>query len=241
MTETTAQAVDVAAAPALDPAAERLAADVDQVLAELGRTVKQLGPVRGPGAWLSEEEHARRVAAAEAKLHGALDELWTDAEAKAEARVSAAAEALAPFSLEPWEYLTGEELGRANALRAFVSETVDGASLPDLAEALKARTRAKDRGALAVWLQACYVRYQREDRATLALGRPPRGLAELGAAIAAAVAAVEGVAVAQGRAKAKAAEDSALAYRAQVRRLKGERDPRERARFADRMGLRYTG
>ena len=241
MAETTAQAVDVAAAPALDPAADLLASNADRVLAEHAKAVTALGPARGPGAWLAEEEHARRVAAADAKRDASLDELWTDAEAQAEARVSAAADALAPYSLEPWEYLTGEELGRANALRAFVGETVDGARLPDLADALTARTKGKDRAALAAWLAACYVRYQREDRAALALGRPPRGLAELGAAIAAAVAAVEGPKVAEGRARAKQVEDAALVYRAQVRRLKGERDPRERQRFAARFGLRHTG
>lgn len=233
----TAQAADVAAR-VLDPAAERLAADVDLVLGEHGKTLKHLGK---PGDWLVAEEHARRVAAAEAKLHGALDELWTDAEAKAEARVSAAAEALAPYALEPWERLTGEELGRANSLRGFVSEAVEGASLLELAEALKARTRGKDRGALAVWLQACYVRYRQEERAAPAMGRPPRGLSELGEAIRAAVLTVEGEAVTQGRAKAKAAEDTALQLRGQIARLKAERDPRERRRFADRMGLRYTG
>lgn len=94
MTETTAQAVDVAAAPALSPEAERLAVDVDAALATYDRDLQKLGPRTGPGAWLAEGEHARRAGELESRLHAQLDALWTGAEAQAEARVSAAAELL---------------------------------------------------------------------------------------------------------------------------------------------------
>ena len=238
MTENITATTTAPTAPAAPPELEQLASSVDAAHRAHAATVKQAGPASGPDAWLSPQEHARRVAVADDKLQSSLDELWADATMKAEARVAKATAERAAQDIEPWERLDTASLQRAAAMLPFVQAATSNATLREVADALGVRAAGKDPAAAVAWLTVAHGRVV-EARAGASVDAPVPGLPQLEAAIRNAADVIDGPAVVAARAKAKAAEEAAREYRAGVDALRIQRDPRELRRLAGVYGVRY--